>query len=205
MPYVRLHLRVYRIFQRLRREHFIWAETWPQPWHIPRHSPVSQLLAGWERGDSRAPGASPSIARGLVQDLVTPSGHFLVALLAMLACPPSSIYMSWIFPLLPLCLLGKWRNWGSRKVRTFLAAELHFRTVCLRVPCILMSTFLHSFFLLTEPHPLEKAGLGTLPEFLESFLRCTFFSGASEIEHCVFSGVLIERMQLNKFLWCEGL
>ena len=41
-------------FQRLRREHFIWTETWPQPRHIPRPSPVSQLLAGWQRGDSHA-------------------------------------------------------------------------------------------------------------------------------------------------------
>lgn len=59
---------------------------------------------------SCALGASPSIAKGLVQDLVTPSRHSLVALLAMLACPPSSIYVSWIFPLLPLCLLDKQRN-----------------------------------------------------------------------------------------------
>lgn len=51
---MRLHLWMYRIFQRLRREHFIWTETWPQPRHIPRPSPVSQLLAGWQRGDSHA-------------------------------------------------------------------------------------------------------------------------------------------------------
>lgn len=65
-----------------------------------------------------------------------------------------------------------------------------------------MSTFLHSFFLLTEPDPLEKAGLGTLPEFLESFLGTVVHL---TMERCVFSGVLVERLQLNKFLGCEGL
>lgn len=64
-----------------------------------------------------------------------------------------------------------------------------------------MSTFLRSFFVLTEPDPLEKAGLGTLPEFLESFLGIMV---QLTIEHCVFSGVLVERMQL-KLVGCEGL
>ena len=57
------------------------------------------------------------------------------------------------------------------------------------------------FFLLTEPDPLEKAGLGTLPGFLESFLGITVHLTR---ERYVFSGVLVERLQLNKFLGCEG-
>ena len=70
-----------------------------------------------------APGASPSIAKGLVPSLATPSRHSLIALLTTLACPPSSVYVSWIIPLLPLCLSDKWRNRGSGKVSNFLGCS----------------------------------------------------------------------------------
>ena len=56
---------------------------------------------------SCTPGESPSITKGLVPGLATPSRHSLIALLTMLACPSFSIYVSWIFPLLCLCLSDK--------------------------------------------------------------------------------------------------
>lgn len=91
VPYVRRHLWMYRIFWRLRREHFICAETWLQPRHIPRHSPVSQLLAGCQRGDSRTDLRSKSVSIHR-QGASAGSGHSITSFpdsFACNACMPS--------------------------------------------------------------------------------------------------------------------
>lgn len=98
VPYVRLHLWMYRIFRRLRREHFICAEAWPQPRHIPRHSPVSQLLAGWQRGDSRADLRSRSVSIHR-QGASAQSGH------SVSAFPDSFAHNACMPAFLRLCVL----------------------------------------------------------------------------------------------------
>lgn len=60
------------------------------------------------------------------------------------------------------------------------------------------TTFLYSFYLLAEPDPLEKAGLGTLPGFLGSLNGIMVHL---TIGQCVFFlEAVVERLQLTKFL-----
>lgn len=126
---------MYKVFQGLGLEQ-------EQPHGTLGHSPVPQLLPGvWGGGVPCWAVFQEHLCPSLREKcrVLSSPPHSLTALHVMSACPllRPFVYPGSSLPLLCFYLTSEVTEAQGRQA-TFLAAELHFRTRCLRPPCVMM-------------------------------------------------------------------